>query len=124
VRAWATGLHDRQPATPGLGTDQGITRSALLTLAAREFCLRRAAYSCRLTQPFIRLMFVGAVSEEGDARDFAPLRRRQSSFACRTLQRIDLTLNLRIQPYGKEGGLLSPTLHDLSHFCAQRPEPR
>jgi hypothetical protein len=39
------------------------------------------------------------VPEEGDAGDFVPLRR-QSSFARRALQRIDLAFCLRIQPYG------------------------
>ena len=68
-------------------------------------------------------MIVGAaVPEEGDARDFAPLRRRQSAFAYRSLQRIDLALCLRIQPYGEEGCLLALTLGDPPRLCAQRPE--
>jgi hypothetical protein len=48
------------------------------------------------------------VPEEGDASDFVPLRR-QSSFARRTLQRIDLALCLRIQPHGEERGLFPLT---------------
>jgi len=66
----------------------------------------------------------GTVPEEGDARDFAPLRRRQSAFAYRSLQRIDLTLCLRIQPYGEERGLLPLTLGDPSRLRAQHPELR
>jgi hypothetical protein len=53
------------------------------------------------------------VPEESDASDFVPLRR-QSSFARRTLQRIDLALCLRIQPYGEEGGVFALAFGDLS----------
>ena len=68
-------------------------------------------------------MLVGAaVPEEGDARDFAPLGRRQFAFAYHSLQRIDLALCLRIQPYSEEGCLLALTLGDPPRLCAQRPE--
>jgi hypothetical protein len=71
-----------------------------------------------------RLPSSGArLERERDGRDFVPTGRRESSFTCHTLQRIDLTLSLRIQPYGKEGGLLSLTLDELPRFCAQCPEP-
>ena len=73
--------------------------------------------------PSSPLMIVGAaVPEEGDARDFVPLRRRQSAFAYHSLQRIDLALCLRIQPYSEEGCLLALTLGDPPRLCAQRPE--
>ena len=63
------------------------------------------------------------VPEEGDASDFVPLRR-QSSFARRALQRIDIALCLRIQPYGEEGGVFALAFSDLSCLCAQLQKPR
>ena len=103
------------PRTTGSRQRQGST----VIRAFREDALP-AAGSLGPSSPLCSL--AATVPEEGDARDFAPLRRRQSAFAYRSLQRIDLTLCLRIQPYGEERGLLPLTLGDPPRLSAQRPE--